>query len=443
MLRACEAGRARQGLTRRAALWGDPLPRALDPQQGEHTHYLEPPGWARHSPSAAAHLLPLTYQHSWMSSGEPKKSSSPMAATIASPADSPFVWPRPGGTRRVPPLGAPPPRAEQPVPPVAPVNKRLSRIKFHQDTIPVPLPRIRDEAPPGSVPRPRGVWAKLNSLNALLEPSPAVAPRQPLGEAGNTIGEIGDAKMKKVVGDAGHEGKGEGAAGRWQNRAWLDKLRQELSLASKTNSTLTTTSSPHSHFIHEDAILPPGLGRSPPTRAKLGEEGRGSVRPLQRGPVRPPLRPRRPSFVPAGIVPGDVSTHTQSAPLQSLLKVGLPHSPLDRMPSTERLPPVRHRLRSGGTIEILLSPGQPILVDLRDQSSRAILISTSSDTITVFSQLAPGPLVLMNPAAVYTRAGLPAAYNKVYALAAGFVNTVRTKTPEVSGASRGARNGPS
>lgn len=348
-----------------------------------------------------------------------------MAAITAAPADSPFVWPRPGGIKRVPPLRAPQPQPQPVQPaPAAPVNKRISQIKFHEDLPRRPRPTSTAALPIEPTPKPRGVWAKLASLNALLEPSPAVPTRRPLGEATNkSLGQSAAA-----TGGAGGE-KGDGA-GWWQNRTWLDKLRHELTVASsKPSSGSTSTPSARSQFIHPDAILPPGLGLSPPSRDKTADDATA----VPSRWARPSSRPRPASFPAAaaantaGFRPRVVSTQTAFTLSESVSPNSSPRS----VPSTEGLPPLRHRLRSGGTVEILLSPGQPVLVDLRQRSSKAILISPASDTIAVFGQLTPGPLVLVNPSAVYARDELPAAYERIYSVAAKFVESVRAKTPEV------------
>lgn len=279
----------------------------------------------------------------------------------------------------------------------------------------------------GPTPRPRGVWAKLASLNALLDPSPVVSFRKPLEAKTNQVGQ------SQHTGRQEGEGEKEVEGGWWQNRAWMDRLRQELSTASKSSQKSSTTPAVHSHFIHPDAILPPGLGLSPPAKSRASADF--PAQPPRLSTSRPPSRARPASAIPSRRSPDFDTAHTTSLGPTEANDADLDiNSLVSSIASTEGLPPIRHSLRSGGTVEILLSLGQPVLVDLRQQSSRAILISTTSDEISVFTRLAPGPLVLVGPAAVYTRAGLPAAYEKVYRLAVTFVESVRAKTPEVSGA---------
>lgn len=263
-------------------------------------------------------------------------------------------------------------------------------------------------SPAQSDPRPvrglkaKAVWTRLASLDNMLEPSPL------------TRGVPVRVARERVVSLPSAGGEGGWFAGGWQveaHRPWLERLRQELNIAYNISNYSTSRNLPpaaastaHALASQSGPKSSPLLARSPPSR-----------------PPNTSPTPPRPDF-------SSASTLVHSSSHQN--KLG--SSAVTTFPSTANLPPIRHRLKSGGTIEIVASPDRPVLLDLRTQSSRALLISDDGQLVSVFDHLGPGPLVLVSPTAVHKRADLPSAYERVYALAERFVEGVRARQVEVS-----------
>ncbi|KAK4698927.1 hypothetical protein P7C70_g7343, partial [Phenoliferia sp. Uapishka_3] len=101
--------------------------------------------------------------------------------------------------------------------------------------------------------------------------------------------------------------------------------------------------------------------------------------------------------------------------------------------STHGLNPIRHHLRSSGTIEILSGPKRQLVLDVRDRGGGVLLISADGELISVFdpSGNSKDPLILFEPIEVFDRDTLPTAYEKMYSLAIKFVDGIRATLPKL------------
>lgn len=232
-------------------------------------------------------------------------------------------------------------------------------------------------------PRPTAP-APLQSLDALLDPSPALpfpqragirfahratSPRfEVLRKA--TQGE-GVEKEHQQEAKIPREELGESNPRRGTRSPWLEKLKREVWGAGRENQDAREISS-------KEYEVPDGAGRSSREELVVPEE-LAEHSPPSALPFRKHARARLPS-PPAQLSP---SLAPRPSPLLPVL-LSTPSLDDSARLSTVGLPPIRHRLRTSGTIEILPSSHE-VLLDLRSRNNGVILISGDGSSVRPLS----------------------------------------------------------
>lgn len=216
--------------------------------------------------------------------------------------------------------------------------------------------------------------APLQSLEALLDPSPALPFPQ---RAGIRFADRVTPLRREVIRKAaqaseGHEERREGKRvqldeldepplRRYARSPWLEKLRREVWGARREEQDPKQGSS-RDHDVDGE-----------PGPSSWEERiARGEVADHQPTPGPSALPSRRPSRLPLPSPPRTLGPNPPNS-------VHLAAPDPSRL-STAGLPPIRHRLRNSGTIEILPSSHE-VLLDLRSRNNGVILISGDGSSV--------------------------------------------------------------